>query len=94
MGSKRYYSQAVIDEVRNRADIVQVISEYLTLRPAGQNFKALCPFHKEKTPSFMVSPTRQMFRCFGCGEGGNVFTFLMKIDGLTFGQAVRTLARR
>jgi len=94
LGSKRYYSQAVIDEVRNRADIVQVISEYLTLRPAGQNFKALCPFHKEKTPSFMVSPTRQMFRCFGCGEGGNVFTFLMKIDGLTFGQAVRTLARR
>ncbi len=94
MGSKRYYSQAVIDEVRDKADIVQVISEYLTLRPAGQNFKALCPFHKEKTPSFMVNPSRQMFRCFGCGEGGNVFTFLMKIDGLTFGQAVRALARR
>ncbi|HUT03675.1 MAG TPA: DNA primase [bacterium] len=94
MGSKRYYSQGVIDEVRDKADIVQVISEYLTLRPAGQNFKALCPFHKEKTPSFMVNPSRQMFRCFGCGEGGNVFTFLMKIDGLTFGQAVRALATR
>jgi len=94
LGSKRYYSQAVIDEVRDKADIVQVISEYLTLRPAGQNFKALCPFHKEKTPSFMVNPSRQMFRCFGCGEGGNVFTFLMKIDGLTFGQAVRALATR
>ncbi|MBN2208184.1 MAG: DNA primase [Candidatus Coatesbacteria bacterium] len=94
MSSRRYVSQSVIDEVRERADIVQVLSSYLTLRPAGQNFKALCPFHKEKTPSFMVNPNRQMFRCFGCGEGGNVFTFLMKIDGLTFGEAVRTLARR
>ena len=94
MSSRRYVSQSVIDEVRERADIVQVLSSYLTLRPAGQNFKALCPFHKEKTPSFMVNPSRQMFRCFGCGEGGNVFTFLMKIDGLTFGEAVRTLARR
>ena len=94
MSPRRYYSQSVIDDVRDRADIVQVLSEYITLRPAGQNFKALCPFHKEKTPSFMVNPSRQMFRCFGCGEGGNVFTFLMKIDGLTFGEAVRTLARR
>jgi len=94
LSPKRYYSQSVIDEVRDRVDIVQVVSEYLTLRPAGQNFKALCPFHKEKTPSFMVNPSRQMFRCFGCGEGGNVFTFLMKIDGLTFGETVRTLARR
>ena len=94
MSPKGYYSQNLIDEVRDRADIVQVISEYLTLRPSGQNFKALCPFHKEKTPSFMVNPSRQMFRCFGCGEGGNVFTFLMKIDGLTFGEVVRSLARR
>ncbi len=94
MSPKRYYSQSVIDEVRDKADIVQVVSEYITLKPAGQNFKALCPFHKEKTPSFMVNPSRQMFRCFGCGEGGNVFTFLMKIDGLTFGEAVKTLARR
>ncbi|MBN1594172.1 MAG: DNA primase [Candidatus Coatesbacteria bacterium] len=94
MSPRGYYSQNQIDEVRDRADIVQVISEYLTLRPAGQNFKANCPFHKEKTPSFMVNPSRQMFRCFGCGESGNVFGFLMKINGMTFVEAVRTLASR
>ncbi|OGP85947.1 MAG: DNA primase [Deltaproteobacteria bacterium RBG_13_65_10] len=82
-----------IDEVRNRADIVQVVSRSVTLRRAGRGFTGLCPFHGEKTPSFHVSPERQTFHCFGCGEGGNVFTFLMKIDGATFPEVLERLAR-
>ena len=70
--------EEIINRIRDRADIVEVISAHLSLSKAGQNFKGLCPFHSEKTPSFIVSPSRQMFHCFGCGEGGNVFTFLMK----------------
>ena len=81
----------VIQRIRERADIVEVVGSHLSLSKAGQNFKGLCPFHSEKTPSFTVSPSRQMFHCFGCGEGGNVFSFLMKIDGATFPAAVRTL---
>jgi len=92
--AKRFYSNSIIEEVRARADIVEVISQYLTLKRSGSGFKALCPFHKEKTPSFNVSPERQIYHCFGCGEGGNVFTFIMKMDGLSFAEAVRTLARR
>jgi len=83
-----------IEEVRDRADIVDVISEYLTLRKAGRNFVGLCPFHKEKAPSFTVNRDKQIFYCFGCGEGGNVFSFLMKIDNLSFPEAVRSLARK
>jgi DNA primase len=81
----------VIQRIRERADIVEVVGSHLSLSKAGQNYKGLCPFHSEKTPSFTVSPSRQMFHCFGCGEGGNVFSFLMKIDGATFPAAVRTL---
>jgi DNA primase len=81
----------VIQRIRERADIVEVVGSHLSLSKAGQNFKGLCPFHSEKTPSFTVSPSRQMFHCFGCGEGGNVFSFLMKIDGATFPAVVRTL---
>jgi DNA primase len=81
----------VIQRIRERADIVEVVGSHLSLSKAGQNFKGLCPFHSEKTPSFTVSPSRQVFHCFGCGEGGNVFSFLMKIDGATFPAAVRTL---
>lgn len=84
----------VINRIRERADILEVVGSYLTLTKAGQNFKGLCPFHSEKTPSFTVSPSRQMFHCFGCGEGGNVFTFLMKIDGTTFPAAVRALGEK
>ncbi len=83
----------VINRIRERADIVEVIAAHLSLSKAGQNFKGLCPFHSEKTPSFTVSPSRQMFHCFGCGEGGNVFTFLMKMDGVTFPAAVRALGQ-
>src|SRR5437016_7503506 len=74
----------VIQRIRERADIVEVVGSHLSLSKAGQNFKGLCPFHSEKTPSFTVSPSRQVFHCFGCGEGGNVFTFLMKVEGASF----------
>jgi len=84
----------VIQRIRERADILEVVGAHLTLSKAGQNFKGLCPFHSEKTPSFTVSPSRQMFHCFGCQEGGNVFTFLMKIDGATFPEAVRALGQK
>lgn len=83
---------SVIEEVQNQSDIVEVISEYVPLKPAGKNFKALCPFHQEKTPSFMVSPERQIFNCFGCQVGGNVFSFLMKHERLTFLEALKMLA--
>jgi DNA primase len=86
--------QEVIERVKERTDIVELVSGYVTLTRAGQNLKAICPFHAEKTPSFTVSPSRQMFHCFGCGAGGNALTFLMKIEGATFPEAVRELARR
>jgi DNA primase len=86
--------QETIELVRAQADIVQVISEYLTLKKAGANYKACCPFHSEKTPSFMVSPSKQIFYCFGCGTGGNVFAFLMRQEGLSFPEAVRRMAER
>jgi DNA primase len=86
--------QDVVDQIRERIDIAEVISGYVTLSRTGQNLKGLCPFHAEKTPSFTVSPSRQIFHCFGCGTGGNVFTFLMKIGGMSFPETVRELGRR
>lgn len=83
-----------IEEVRARADIVEVIGAHVRLRRSGRNFMGLCPFHQEKTPSFSVNPERGFFHCFGCGAGGTVFNFIMKMDGLTFPEAVRTLADR
>lgn len=85
---------AVIDEVRARADIVDIVSQYVTLKRTGSHFKGLCPFHGEKTPSFIVSPDKQIYKCFGCGAGGNVFTFLMAQQQLSFGEVVRDLARQ
>jgi len=87
-----YVPQEKIDEIRDRIDIVHLISEYVALKKAGRNFIGLCPFHKEKTPSFSVRPDKQIFYCFGCGVGGNVFSFLMNINGMTFPEAVRYLA--
>jgi DNA primase len=83
-----------IDQVRTSTDLVDVVSQYVPLKPAGKNFKGLCPFHKEKTPSFNVSRERQIFHCFGCGEGGDVFKFLMLYEKMSFTEAVRHLAAR
>jgi len=84
----------IIDQVRDRANIVEVISKYIPLRKAGRNYRANCPFHHEKTPSFMVSPAKQIYHCFGCGAGGNVFSFLMKYERLEFPEAVRDLGKK
>ena len=83
-----------LDEIRSRIDIVEVISDYVPLRRAGKDYVGLCPFHQERTPSFTVSPDKQMFYCFGCQVGGDVFTFLMKREGWSFPEAVAELARR
>ena len=88
------YSDETIEEVRQANDIVDVISQYVHLKRSGRNFFGLCPFHNEKSPSFSVSPDKQIFHCFGCGVGGNVFTFLSKIEGINFVEAVQTLAER
>ncbi|MDH3251661.1 MAG: DNA primase [Ignavibacteria bacterium] len=85
---------AAIDEIRTSSDIVDVISSSLKLKKRGKNYVGLCPFHQEKTPSFNVSPDRQMYHCFGCGAGGNVFTFVMETEKVSFIEAVRTLADR
>ena len=88
------YSDEVIDEIRQSNDIVDVISQYVRLKRSGRNYFGLCPFHNEKSPSFSVSPDKQIFHCFGCGVGGNVFTFLMKIEGISFIEAIQNLAER
>ena len=88
------YSDEIIDEIRQSNDIVDVISQYVRLKRSGRNFFGLCPFHNEKSPSFSVSPDKQIFHCFGCGVGGNVFTFLMKIEGISFFEAIQMLAER
>jgi DNA primase len=84
----------VLEEIRERSDILEVISDHLALKKAGRNYKGLCPFHQEKTPSFMVSPEKQLFHCFGCGVGGNIFTFLMKYEQISFAEAARALAQK
>ncbi|MFH1550893.1 MAG: DNA primase [Planctomycetota bacterium] len=88
------FPQHVIDEIRDRADIVDVISNYVPLKKAGSSFKALCPFHNEKTPSFNVSPAKQIYHCFGCGKGGNVFSFIMEFEKVPFPEAVHIVADR
>ncbi|MBN1449147.1 MAG: DNA primase [Bacteroidetes bacterium] len=83
-----------VDEIRAAADILDVVSGFVRLKKTGRNYTGLCPFHREKTPSFNVNPERGIFKCFGCGKGGNVFTFLMEIEHLTFVDAVESLAER
>lgn len=90
----RRFPQELIDQVRTSNDIVDVISERIQVKKAGRNYKARCPFHQEKTPSFNINPERQIYHCFGCGAGGNVLTFVMEYDKLSFPEAVRELARR
>jgi len=89
-----YISDGLIDRISERADIVEVISHYLPLRKAGKNYKALCPFHQEKTPSFMVSSEKQLFHCFGCAAGGNVFNFVMKWEKISFPEAVKMIGEK
>lgn len=88
------YSEELIEEIRSRNNIVDVISGYITLKKSGTSYKAKCPFHTEKTPSFSVSPDKQIFHCFGCGVGGNVITFIMKIENLSFVDSLKLLADR
>ena len=88
------YRDELIDEIRNSNDIVDVISKYITLKRSGKNFFGLCPFHKEKSPSFAVSPDKQIFHCFGCGAGGNVIHFISKIENLSFRESLELLANR
>lgn len=88
------YGDELLDEIRSRNDIVDVISGYVTLKRKGSNFFGLCPFHNEKSPSFSVSPNKQIFHCFGCGVGGNVFHFVSKIENMSFHETVQMLAER
>ena len=88
------YPREVLEEIRGRIDIVDLVGAYVPLRRAGNAFKALCPFHDEKTPSFQVNPARQIFKCFGCSEGGDLFGFVMKIERIGFSEAVELLADR
>ncbi len=88
------YSQQLLDEIRSRSDIVEIVGQFVRLKRAGENWKGLCPFHTEKTPSFTVNPKRNIYHCFGCGAGGDAFSFLMRQDRVAFPEAVRTLAER
>ncbi len=88
------YSDEIIDEVRQSNDIVDIISQYMQLKRSGRNYFGLCPFHNEKSPSFSVSPDKQIFHCFGCGVGGNVFSFVSKLEGISFVETVMLLAEK
>ena len=89
-----FYPDELVEEVRSQNDIVDVISGYVRLQKKGASYFGLCPFHNEKSPSFSVSQSKQMYYCFGCGAGGNVFTFLMNYENDTFPEAIKTLADR
>src|SRR3990172_11517721 len=83
-----------VQEIKERLTAESVVGDYVVLKRAGINLKALCPFHQEKTPSFMVSPERRSWHCFGCNKGGDIFSFIMEIEGLNFIEALQTLAAR
>lgn len=88
------FSERDIEEIRNRVNLVDLVSEYASLKRSGRRFRALCPFHSEKTPSFYVDPDKQLYHCFGCGAGGDIFTFVMEMEKLTFPEAVEYLAQK
>ena len=89
-----YYEEDFVEEVRQRSDVVDIISSYVNLKRTGSNYVGLCPFHNEKTASFSVSPSKQMYYCFGCGAGGNVFTFIQEYENYSFPEAMKFLAER
>ncbi|HAH19513.1 MAG TPA: DNA primase, partial [Candidatus Omnitrophica bacterium] len=86
--------ESTLEEILSRVDIVELISGYIPLKRIGRSYKALCPFHHEKTPSFIVNPDKQIFHCFGCSAGGNAFGFLMQHERLDFPEAIEALAKR
>src|SRR5258705_12618119 len=86
------YEQTFIDDLRRQADIVRIIQDYVQLKKKGANWMACCPFHKEKTPSFSVSPSKEIFYCFGCRKGGSVFSFVMEIERVAFPEAIKIVA--
>ncbi len=94
MGTKMYYPDELVEEVRMKNDIVDVVSGYVRIQKKGSSYFGLCPFHNEKSPSFSVSPNKQMYYCFGCGAGGNVFTFIMEYENYSFPEAIKLLADR
>ena len=89
-----FYSEEIIEEVRSANDIVDVVSNYVQLKRNGSNYFGLCPFHREKTPSFSVASEKQIFHCFGCGKGGNVIKFVMGVENISFVEAIQMLAER
>ena len=89
-----FYPEEIVEEVRTRTDIVDIVSGYVKLQKKGSNYFGLCPFHNEKSPSFSVSPGKQMYYCFGCGAGGNAITFLMEYENYSFPEALEVLADR
>lgn len=89
-----YYSDEIIEEVKSANDIVDVISNYVSLKRKGNNYFGLCPFHREKTPSFSVAAEKQIFHCFGCGKGGNVIKFVMEVENISFTEAMQMLAEK
>ena len=89
---RRHLAVGVAAEVKNKLSVVDVVGETVSLKKAGTTYKGLCPFHGEKTPSFVVTPARESWHCFGCGLGGDIFSFVMQRDSVTFPEALRTLA--
>ena len=89
-----YIREEIIDEIREKNDIVDVVSGYIKLTRHGSNYFGLCPFHTEKSPSFSVSQSKQMFKCLGCGKGGNVFSFVSEYENITFPEAVKLLGEK
>src|SRR3712207_5898981 len=88
------FPQTFIDDLRRQADIVRVVGDYVSLKKKGANWMACCPFHQEKTPSFSVNPSKDIFYCFGCGKGGSVFNFVMELERVSFPEAVRIVASK
>ena len=89
-----FYSEEIIEEVKSANDIVDVVSNYVQLKRNGSNYFGLCPFHREKTPSFSVATEKQIYHCFGCGKGGNVINFVMGVENISFTEAIKMLAER